>query len=272
MKGGADIMNASKTRSVPAVERALMLLELLGNSKNGLTLSRLVEASSLPKSSLHCLLLTLERAGYLQRSVASGRYMFGLKLLDLASNSLVGLNIREQAAPFLMELMQRIQLTVHMGVLDQSAAILIAKYDPPTSLRLATWNGKRMDVHCTALGKALGAYMPDEDLEALYRTHGFPRHNKNTVTSLRKLREDFVGIRKRMYAVDDEEDEIGLSCVGAPIFDSMGRVAAAVSAAGTTRQITGDKLPKLAEQLKQCALSISYSWGYLGEGGANRFA
>jgi DNA-binding IclR family transcriptional regulator len=259
----ADEAIAQRTPSVPAVKRALMLLEFLAKSKNGLSLSQLVVMSGAPKSSLHCLLVTLERTGYLHRTPINGRYMFGLKLMNLASNSLCGLSIREQTAPFLMQLMHQTQLTVHLGVLDQGEAVLIAKYDPPDSMRIATWNGKKMEVHCTALGKVLGAYMPAEELEALYRTHGFPRHNANTVTSLRKLREDFTKIRTRLYSIDDEEDEIGLCCIGAPIFDRAGRAAAAISLAGTRLQLNGDRLPKLAERLKDCAAAISHSWSNL---------
>jgi DNA-binding IclR family transcriptional regulator len=253
-------MNANKTRSVPALERALMLLEMLANSKNGLTLSQLVDATRLPKSSLHCLLVTLERNGYLHRSSASGRYMFGLRLTELACNSLVGLNIRERAAPFLIKLMHELKLTVHMGVLDPIGAVVVAKYDPPASARLATWNGKKMDVHCTGLGKALGAYMPDRDLEALYTTYGFPLHNGNTITSLSRLRQTFAVVRERMYAVDDEEDEIGMCCIGTPIFNENRSVVAAISIAGTRQQITGENRSRLAERLKHCASVISNSW------------
>jgi DNA-binding IclR family transcriptional regulator len=255
-------MNASRTPSVPAVERALTLMESLAHSKNGLSLSQFVESSNLPKSSIHCLLLTLERMGYLHRSAQTGRYMFGLKLFGLANTSLSGLPIREQAAPFLIQLMEKTGLTVHMGVLDQYEAVLVAKYDPPGSTGLATWRGKRMEVHCTGIGKALGAHMSEEDLRSLYRLRKFPRHNENTISTLRKLQEDFARIRQRSYSIDDEEDEIGWRCLGAPVFDDAGKPVAAVSIAGTIHQIRPDNLPRLADILKACTTAISYSWGY----------
>lgn len=256
-------MAADRTPSVPAVERALMLMEALAHSRNGLSLSQFVESSNLPKSSIHCLLLTLERMGYLHRSKQTGRYMFGLKLFGLANTSLSGLSIREQASPFLMQLMERTNLTVHMGVLDQYEAVLVAKYDPPGSNGLATWRGKRMEVHCTGIGKALGAYMPEEDLKTLFRLRKFPRHNENTFSTLRKVQEDFAKIRQRSYSVDDEEDEIGWRCLGAPVFDEDGKPVAAVSIAGTVHQIRSDNIPQLAEILKACTTAISYSRGYL---------
>lgn len=264
-------MNASRTPSVPAVERALLLMESLAHSRNGLSLSQFVESSNLPKSSIHCLLLTLERMGYLHRSAQTGRYMFGLKLFGLANTSLSGLPIREQAAPFLMQLMEQTRLTVHMGVLDHYEAVLVAKYDPPGSNGLATWRGKRMEVHCTGIGKALGAHMPEEDLKNLYRLRKFPRHNENTLSTLRKVQEEFAKIRQRSYAIDDEEDEIGWRCLGAPVFNDAGKAVAAVSIAGTIHQIRSDNLPQLAEILKTCTMAISYSWGYVGNEEADAY-
>jgi DNA-binding IclR family transcriptional regulator len=256
-------MNASRTPSVPAVERALNLMESLAHSKNGLSLSQLVESSNLPKSSIHCLLLTLERTGYLHRSVQTGRYMFGLKLFGLANTSLSGLPIREQAAPFLMQLMEKTGLTVHMGVLEQYEAVLVAKYDPPGSKGLATWRGKRMEIHCTGIGKALGAHMPEDDLKTLYQLRKFPRHNENTISTLRKLQEEFAKIRQRSYSIDDEEDEIGWRCLGAPVYNEAGVPVAAVSIAGTIHQIRAENIARLAETLKACTAAISYSWGYI---------
>ena len=256
-------MNASRTPSVPAVERALCLMESLAHSKNGLSLSQLVESSNLPKSSIHCLLLTLERTGYLHRSEQTGRYMFGLKFFGLANTSLSSLPIREQAAPFLMQLMEQTGLTVHMGVLDKYEAVLIARYDPPGSKGLATWRGKRMELHCTGIGKALGAHMSEADLNALHQQRKFPRHNENTISTLRRLQEEYAKILQRGYAIDDEEDEIGWRCLGAVIYDDTCVPVAAISIAGTIHQIHADNLTRLANILKSCAAAISYSWGYL---------
>lgn len=258
-------MNASRTPSVPAVDRALCIMESLASSKNGLSLSQLVESSNLPKSSIHCLLLTLERRGYLHRSEQTGRYMFGLKLFGLANSSLSSLPIREQAAPFLLQLMEQTGLTVHMGVMAQYEAVLVAKYAPPGSKGLATWRGKRMEVHCTGIGKALGAHMSEEELEALYKIRKFPRHNENTLSTLRRLQDDFSKTLQRGYAIDDEEDEIGWRCIGAVVYNDVGVPVAAVSVAGTINQIRADNISRLAETLRACATAISYSWGYMNK-------
>ncbi len=250
------------TQSVPALEKALLILEMLASSRAGLSLPEIVKKSGLPKSSVHCLLVTLQRQEYLHRNENTGRYMFGLKLFSLANMALSGLKLREQAAPHLYSLMQQTRLTAHMAILEKNEAVLIAKVDCPVVFRLATWLGKRMEVHCTGLGKALIANLPEERLNELLREHGLPRHNENTIASPKRLKEDLANAAKRGYAIDDEEDEIGLRCIGAPVFDHTGAVIAAISIAGTTTQITGENVHDLAQRVKGAAASISRILGY----------
>jgi DNA-binding IclR family transcriptional regulator len=248
-------MPSTKTPSVPAVERALAMLELLANSKTGLTLPELCRRLKLPKSSAHCILLTLERRNYLRRSEATNRYLFGLRLFGLANMALSGLALRERAAPILRHLMETTGATVHMAILEQSEAVLLEKIEPPGVAR-ATWLGKRMDTHCTAIGKCLLAYMPEADLRRLIAEHGLPRHNENTITSVTKLRQEIAKIRACGYSIDDEEDELGFRCVGCPVFDSEGVVIAAISVAGTSSEIGPVEVASYAVKAKEAAACI----------------
>ncbi|MCC6860433.1 MAG: IclR family transcriptional regulator [Bryobacterales bacterium] len=250
-------MKGRGTPSVPAVERVLTVLELLSESRNGLAISDLVNETGWPKSSLHCLLLTLERRGYLYRNESTGRYMFGVRLLFLAERSLGTLRLRQQAHPFLHALMTHTGLTSHFGVLAENEVVVVSKVEPHAGCRLATWVSKRMDLHCTGLGKALMAAMPDDQVERLVRERGLPCHNENTIVSLRKLQQDLEAIRLRGYAVDDEEDEIGLRCVGAVVLDASGAATAAISVSGTIEQITGRNLGSLGEAVKHNAGALS---------------
>jgi len=250
-------MALGKTPTVSSVERTLRILELLANSRAGLTLPEISRRLGLPKSSAHCLLRTLERCGYLTCSKATRRFMFGLRLFSLANMALSGIRLREQARPFLQWLMNETGLTVHMAILEQGEVILVEKIGPAGLARLATWVGKRMDLHCTGVGKAVLAHWPEEEARSFISSHGLPRHNENTIASVRRLREELAEIRKLGYALDDEEDEIGARCIGAPIFDRAGKVIAAVSVAGTTDQITAENLSLLAGMVKQAAGSVS---------------
>jgi DNA-binding transcriptional ArsR family regulator len=153
-------MSDLRTPSVPSLEKGLSILEILAESRTGLTLSHLTQCARLPKSSVHSLLVTLERAGYLHRNEVSGRYLFGTKLFLLATKSVTGLELKEQALPFLTSLAKETGLTVHMAIPGRATTILIEKIDPPGLIRLATWPGIQMDLHCTGVGKALLAHLP----------------------------------------------------------------------------------------------------------------
>jgi DNA-binding IclR family transcriptional regulator len=258
--------SAVKTHSVPAADRLLTILELVGQSKRGLRLAEVAGLTKLPRSSAHCLLLTLERRGYLHRHEKSGRYMFGLRLFSLASYAINGLEVRELAAPSLAGLTQQTGLTVHMAIMEQHEPVLVSKVDAPGSFRLAKWLGKRMDFHCTAVGKAIAAFLPEERLDELISVRGLPRHNENTIVSARKLKQQLVQVRKSGYALDDEEEEIGLRCVGVPVFNHEGRVVAAISVSGTTAQIHADNVAMLADRAMAAAANVSTALGHCPTG------
>lgn len=253
------VMLAAHTQSVPALDRALTVLEVIAKSKAGLTLSDLVLETGLPKSSAHCLLITLQRRGYLHRNEKNSRYMLDLKLFTLANMALGGMKLRDQAAPFLKALMEKTRLTTHLAILNQQEAAVVAKFEPPGVFRLATWIGKRMDMHCTALGKALIAYLPQEQLDRIIKEHGLPRHNDNTLCSLRKLKDDLARTVQRGYAIEEEEDEIGFCCIGAPIFHPERQPIASISISGTMSQITSEDLTRLGRSVVETARSISQS-------------
>lgn len=246
-----------KTQSVPALERGLRVLECLADSQLGLTLAQITRSMDLPKSTVHCLLLTFQRSGYVQREDATGRYRLGGGLFRLANVALPALPVREQAAPLLRALAEKTRLTVHMAALDHDELVLIARMSLSGAVAPATWIGRRMDFHCTAVGKAVLAWAERDDIERLIRKHGMLRHNDNTIVSLRRLLADLEQVRRQGYAIDDEEEEIGMRCLGAPVVSQNGRVEAAVSLVGTTAQIDGESLPALARQVVGAACSIS---------------
>jgi DNA-binding IclR family transcriptional regulator len=250
-------MSAIKTRTVPSLDKALCILELLTHSRAGLTLPELVEQSGLAKSSVHYLLVTLERRGYVTRMERTGRYVLGMRVFSMANSVLRGLSQRQRAAPYLAALRLRTGLTVHMAILEQGEAVLIAKHDGPTGLRLATWIGKQMDLHCTGLGKALIAFLPEAEREVAISERPFSRHNENTITNPKRLRENLELAARNGYALDDEEDELGSRCVGVPIFGTDSRPIASLSVAGSLNEITQDNVAMLAAECKRAAAAIS---------------
>jgi IclR family transcriptional regulator, KDG regulon repressor len=187
--------------------------------------------------------------------------MFGLKLFTLAHMALGGLELRQQAAPFLIALGQKTELTVNMAILDLNEVVLVEKVEPRGIFRLATWVGQRLPLHCTGLGKALLAFLSEPELHRIIKPE-LLRHNENTIVSPRKLKEHLGLVRKLGYAVDDEEATIGLRGTGAPIIDCQGRAIASISVSGTTTQITPETLSSFAERVKQTSRDISQQLGF----------
>ncbi len=261
-------MSDGKSHLVPAIERALSVLEFLAESKSGFSASEISRRLGLPKSSTYLIVDTLERQGFLQKNLQTGKYCLGLKLISLSRHALENLDLREEAKPFLYSLMQQTRLIVHMAVLDGTEAVIIEKVAAPGMLEVPTWIGRRLDVNCTGVGKALVAYISEEELEMIAKYKGFPRRNDNTITSLGALKRELARVRTLGYSIDDEEDEIGERCIGAPIFDANSAIIAAVSLAGTVSQIPSERVPELADLLKKMAAQISARLGGNTKGAA----
>jgi len=155
-----------------------------------------------------------------------------------------------------------------MAVLEHDEAVLIEKVQPLGALKVATWVGKHVDLHCTALGKVLLAYRSEPEIDELIKKHGLLRHNENTIGSARKLKENLALTRRLGYGLDDEEEELGIRCLGAPIFDSQVKLVAAVSVSGTTSQMEPEQLGTLAEHVRNTARAISDQLG--GSANASR--
>ena len=254
-----------KTPSVPGLERGLTVLELVAASRSGLTFSQIAQAVPFPKSSVHCLLLTLVRLGYLQRIEASGRYLCTTRVINLADTAMPGIALHQTAAPLLFRVAQQSGLTSHLAILEKGEAMLVGKVESHLQPPITTWAGKRIGVHCTSLGKCLVAWLPDHELQMVIRERGLLRHNENTICSMAKLKKELQSVRELGYAVDDEEEEIGVRCVGVPVFSSERKVIAAISVSGRVDSLGRHRLNELGELLRQIAADASASLaGVLG--------
>ncbi|MBK5298662.1 MAG: IclR family transcriptional regulator [Vicinamibacteria bacterium] len=242
---------------VPAIDRALNVLECLSQSRKGYSVSEISRRLALPKSSVHLILRTLERRGYLQKQSAGGRYKFGMKLIALGRTALDGVELRDEARPALAALAQHTGLTVHMGVLERGEIVIIERLESASTIRVVSWIGRRMSVNSTAVGKALIAHLPGPEFDARVRPEQLARPNDRTIGSMADLRKELVRVRQRGYSVCDEEDEIGVRAVGAPILNRQGHSIAAISAAGTTQQIPPERVDELGQAVRDAAAEIS---------------
>jgi DNA-binding IclR family transcriptional regulator len=246
-----------KTPSVPALERGLRILELIASSKTGLTFSQIANSLQVPKSSIHSLLLTFERNGYLHRSETTAKYSCSTKVAHIAEAASESLLVIERAGSVLRKLADSVGFTVHMGVWERNEVALVAKVNPFSSHRVATWVGKRIDFHCTSLGKCLLAYQPESEVDRLVRECGLLRHNENTICTITRLKQELSKVRSLGYALDDEEEEIGIRCIGVPVVASDEAVSSAISISGSVDQIDETTVPRLSLRLKEAASALA---------------
>jgi DNA-binding IclR family transcriptional regulator len=239
-----------------AVQRALSVLEQLDSSRRGLNISEISRQLEIPKSSAHVIVVTLERLGYVQRKPDSLNYRLGLKAYGLGRGMMKNLSIAEVALPHLRVLVDQIHLPAHLAIPDGDQGVFIQKVDAPGLIKIDTYVGRRMDLHCTGVGKVILAYGAEEAVERTLAKQVYIRHTRNTITSSRALRRELARVRQLGYAVDDEEEELAVRCVAVPVFHPNRRFAAALSVVGTTEQIPLDGIKALAQNLRRTAAGI----------------
>jgi IclR family transcriptional regulator, KDG regulon repressor len=247
-----------------AVERTLLILEAVAQREGGMSNADFSRKLKIPKSSASYILRTLEQHAYLRRDRDDGKYRLGMKVLSLSRAALSGVDIREVALPIMRHLVDQIHLTTHLAILDHEEAVYVEKVEAPSFIKMDTWIGRRMEVHSTAVGKALLAYLDAEERETILRHRGLKKLTPYTITSVAKLMKEFERVRQLGYSVDDEENSLGARCVGAPIFNSQGQVEASLGSTGTITAVPRDAVPRLAEVVKEAARRISHHIGYRG--------
>jgi DNA-binding IclR family transcriptional regulator len=261
-------MAPADSNPATAVERALSILEAAAQHREGLTNSEISRKLAIPKSSASYILRTLEKRGYLRRDQETGRYRLGLKILSLGGDAQANLDIADVALPFIRMLVEKIHLTVHLAVLDQGEAVYIEKVEAPGFFKVNTWVGRRMFLHSTSVGKCLLAWLPKLEVETLVKQQGLKKRTPKTITTMSKLLADLEIVKQAGYAVDDEENSLGARCLGAPIFDAMGNVTAALGASGTLTQMDEENIPKIIEALRETSRRIARQMQRSGAAGA----
>jgi DNA-binding IclR family transcriptional regulator len=245
-----------------AVERALGMLEAVAQEPDGLSNAEISRKLQIPKSSASYILRTLEKQNYLNRDGQSGKYRVGLKILSLSRGALSGIDVREVALPIMRHLVDKTNLTCHLAILDGPEAVYIEKVEPTGFIRMDTWVGRRMRVHATSVGKALVAHIPQERLEKMIADRAMERRTPKTITTLPRLLKELDRVRTQGYAVDDEENNLGARCLGAPVFNQQGQIEASLGLSGTTNQVNSETMPRIIEALKDAARHISMQLGY----------
>ncbi|MBU5464339.1 IclR family transcriptional regulator [Anaerotignum sp. MSJ-24] len=244
------------TKTIQSLERAFSILELFQNGKPEMSLKEIADTIQLNKSTTFGLVNSLTTLGYLFQNEDNQKYSLGLKILSL-TNAVKMNNILIRASrPYLEELCQKYRETVHSAQELNGSIVYIDKVDADTSMYINTQIGTKNYMHCTGVGKVLLAYKTNEELDA-FLEQPLKALTFNTITNPDKLREEMKKIRDNGYGGDDEEIEIGLSCVAVPVMKSENKPGFAISVAGPTVRISEHKKNGLPEDLKKTAAKLS---------------
>jgi IclR family KDG regulon transcriptional repressor len=246
------------TTSAGSVDRAFAILELLNTSQRGWNISELSRKLEIPKSTTHVLVSTLERLGYIRPHASSRRFQLTTKLLGLGRKASNVSPLPDAALPHLRWLVQQTGFTAHVGVLEKTQVVFVQKVDGPGIIKFDTYIGKTSELHCTSLGKSLVAFQPEQSIETLLSSYSYNRFTKKTISSRAMFMVELARVRQLGYSMDDEEEELGIRCVAAPII-SVGSVSAAVSVTGTVNQMPMEDVAKVVAVTRHAAARISAS-------------
>lgn len=249
-------------RLIQSIERAADVLELFLASDQELSVKAISEKVGLSKSTVHGIIKTLEYRGYLQQNPDDLKYKLGMKLFELGNMVINHLDLGKVARPIIKDLVEELMETVHLVIFERGEVIYIEKLDGPRALRIYSQVGKRAPIHCTGVGKAILAFQEEEETERLLSNTVLESFTEYTVTDKEDLKEQLQIVRELGYSIDDEEIELGLKCIAAPIFDHQGKVIAAISCASPKIRLNEEKLAEVIKGIKQAAASISQNMGY----------
>lgn len=240
-----------------AVEKTLAVLEALADHSR---ITDIARVTGLPKSTVHRLLQTMVDRGF--AILGSDGYLTGPRVLALAGKVLRPVDTVERARPFLRSLQESTRCTVHLAVLFGDELVYVDKIEADKPYRMASRLGMSLPAHGTAIGKAVLAAMPAPDLDAYIDRTGLPSRTPHTITSFPRLKAQLTRVRRSRFALDDEENEVGVRCVGAAIRDHAGTVIGGLSASTLAMEHSLPELIALGPRVLRAADEVSAALGW----------
>jgi len=251
------------------LDRTIAVLQTVADSETDLAAAEIARHLRLHKSTVHRLLVVLEHYRLIKRS-PEGTYRLGTRLIELGESAIARLRLSDHAQAFLRELANQTGEGAHVTILSGTEMLSIAHVEGRWSLQSLTRSGQRTKIHCTAAGKAVVAFLSEDACNELVARLPFVRHTSRTLVKPSAFRMELMRVREAGYAVDDEEFEEGLRCVGAPVFDHRGHVVASISTAAPVFRIKKNRVPEVARLVMAAARGLSEDLGYQNSPDAKR--
>lgn len=247
---------------VPNLEKGIAVLEYLSVNPKGNSLQEIKTALDISQTTAYRILNTLVRLDYLNYNEESKRYKLSLKLLNLGFRSLNEHNLLETVVPRLRDLRDHVKETACFGVLGDEKGIFIEQAQGHHTFRFILSPGKPFELHCSAPGKAIMAYLPNTVRERYLSYMKFTRYNARTITDRETYLEELEKVRLQGYALDNEEELSGVICIGAPVFNYTGYPCGAIWISGPKDRLTREILKSSVKSIKDIAAQISSELGY----------
>jgi DNA-binding IclR family transcriptional regulator len=247
---------------VPAVERALDILEYLISRNEALGIKELSASLKIPKVSVFRIMKSLESKGYVYNQGRSGLYVLGAKVVSISNAISRDANLTQIANPYMFELARRTGQTVQLGVLFEYQVMYIDQIRTTDALTLIVPNRKPFAVNTSAGGKVLVSHLEPERLEEFLENTSLEANTPKAIVDKQQFHQELLKVKKQGYAIDDEEFARGIRCIAAPVFNSAGENIASLGITGHTQEITDDRFDRMRQDTLQIAAKISAALGY----------
>lgn len=255
-------MNSKKMEKHTAVDKALILLKLLAelSVNSDVRLVDIVNASGYQRPTVHRLLATLQKHGFVSKDRKGGGYRLGGRLIALGAQAFGSRDIRSLVRPYMLELSESTGVLVRLAILDNDEVIHIEQVDSQEGIHPYSRLGWRGKLHCSALGKAMMAFAGPEVRRQAVESGLEPR-TEWSITDVAALDKDLEDTRARGYSIDNREFEPELRCVAAPIYDYANRVVAAISVSGAISRVTEENVDEIGSLVRKACADISEALG-----------
>jgi DNA-binding IclR family transcriptional regulator len=251
-----------------SVANSIRVLTSFSGEEDELGITTLATRLRLAKSTVHRLATTLTSAGFLEQNAETGKYRLGVALFELGALVRRRMDVANEARPKLRELLEKTGETVQLGIVDQFSVLYVYEMESRHAIRMAAAVGGRAPLHCTAVGKVLLAFQPADYVKQVLE-RGLSANTSRTLTRRDAVLEMLEEVRQREYSIDDEESEIGLRAIAAPVRNHTGAVIAALGVAAPVQRMSKKAMHTCVPGVIDTANAVSARLGYLPSGRRN---
>ncbi len=250
-------MDRANDYTIRVVVDALRVLETVARNNGRLGLGEIASEAKLDKSKTFRILETLGTLGYVRKESGCGNFGLGETMHDLGALAVSGPDVLSVARPYMHRLWDKYDETTNLAILDGARLVYLQGFESKKAIRMTFNPGISEEVHTSGLGKAILAFLPPTDVDAILYHIKFDPRTPNSIADINAFKKELEVVRARGYALDDEESQQGCRCVGAPIFDANNVPVAAISVSGPTSRMPMAMLHQIGQDIRVNALACS---------------